>query len=177
VDAVALAATIGGSLVGLAGVGATMWSVRQQRESAKELAASQQAHERLLASGERLFEKRAAVYEGMVGVVQSWAEKVEDTEPILRLADDAAAPEQPTVDEQRALNTVLRTFGSEAVAKTFSDFVVTVREFFFEASSLRTLREQGAPALPWEQLQEKRAKVRSDLAALERLVSDELAAL
>ena len=64
-DGVALAATIGGSVVALAGVGATAWGIKQQRESAKELEASRQTHERLLASGERLFEKRSAVYEEM----------------------------------------------------------------------------------------------------------------
>jgi hypothetical protein len=85
--------------------------------------------------------------------------------------------ERQAAARQRALNTVLRTFGSQAVAEAFGSLVVTVREFFFEASSLRTLREQHAPVLPWEQLQEKRAKVRSDVAALERLVSDELASL
>src|SRR5439155_25935915 len=50
VDTVALAATIGGSLVALAGVGATAWGIKQQRESAKELEDSRQTHERLLAS-------------------------------------------------------------------------------------------------------------------------------
>jgi hypothetical protein len=57
VDAVALAATIGGSVVALAGVGATAWGAKQQRESAKELEESRQEHERQLASGARFSKK------------------------------------------------------------------------------------------------------------------------
>jgi hypothetical protein len=40
-DTVALAATLGGTAVGLAGVGVTGWSVWLQRKQALELAASQ----------------------------------------------------------------------------------------------------------------------------------------
>src|SRR5205807_1051348 len=80
-DAVALAATLGGSVVALAGVGATAWGIKQQRESAKELDASRQTHERLLASGARLFEKRSSVYEQMVGMLRRWREEVAGTEP------------------------------------------------------------------------------------------------
>src|SRR6266508_4561494 len=58
VDAVALAATIGGSVVAFAGVGATAWSASVQRRSARELAESRHEHELRLARGARLFERR-----------------------------------------------------------------------------------------------------------------------
>jgi Tfp pilus assembly protein PilN len=67
-DWVAFAATVGGSAVALAGVTVTAWGIAQQRKSARELAAEQHAHERRLASGARLFEERAAVYD-----LSSWS--------------------------------------------------------------------------------------------------------
>jgi hypothetical protein len=177
-DAVALAATIGGSVVALAGVGVTAWGIKQQRESAKELAASQQAHERELASGARLFERRAAVYERMMDVLHRWAEQVEATEPILRMAGDPEPPEQPTVEEQRALNTPLRTFGSPAVADAYGTYVQSVLAFFVAATTLRRAREQpGDIEEPWTQVEASRTRARADLATIERLVSEELASL
>jgi hypothetical protein len=85
VDSIALAATIGGSFVGLAGIGATAWGVAQQRASAKELATAQHEHERDLASGARLFERRSGVYEAMLGFLQVWVEWINATEPVLKL--------------------------------------------------------------------------------------------
>jgi hypothetical protein len=70
-DSVALAATIGGSLVGIAGVAATAWSNWLQRDSAKDLASLQHQHERELARGARLYERRAPVYEGMLMLLKS----------------------------------------------------------------------------------------------------------
>jgi hypothetical protein len=177
-DAVALAATIGGSLVGLAGVGATAWGATQQRDSAKELETSRQTHEQRMASGGRLFEKRSDIYERMIGVLHRWAEQVDRTEPILKFANEPEPPEEPSVDEQRGLNTVLHTFGSEAVADAYDEFVKAVRSFFYSAMTLRTIREQrGDAELPWKQMEEEREKVRAELKAIERLVSDELASL
>jgi hypothetical protein len=174
---VALAATIGGSVVALAGVGATVWGAKQQRDSTRELAVSQHAHERELASGARLFEKRSAVYERTLGFVQRWSEQVDRTEPILQWANEPELPQGPSVDEQRALNAVLRTFGSKAVGDAYDEFAKSVRDFFVHAATMRTLREQNALNLPKEQLEETRTKVRADLAKIERLVSDELASL
>lgn len=177
-DAVALAATVGGSVVALGGVSVTAWGIWQQRESAKELAASQQAHERQLASGARLFEKRADLYEGMIGVLQRWSDQVEATEPIFRMANEPEPPKEPSVEEQRDLNRVLRTFGSREVADAYDEFVKAVKSFFYSAMTLRATREQrGDAQLPWEQMEREREKVREGLREIERLVSDELAAL
>ena len=122
-DAVALAATLGGSVVALAGVGATAWGIKQQRESAKELDASRQTHERLLASGARLFEKRSSVYEQMVGMLRRWREEVAGTEPSIFSLAGAPPAEPPSPDEQRALNAELRTFGSKDVADAYDEFM------------------------------------------------------
>jgi hypothetical protein len=61
-DEVALAATIGGTVLGLAGLGATAWSTRADREQTRELATKGQAHERDLAHRARMFERRSEAY-------------------------------------------------------------------------------------------------------------------
>ena len=176
-DAVALAATISGGVVALAGVCVTAWGIRQQSESAKELAAQQQAHERGLASGARLFEKRSAVYEQMIGVLHRWTELVDRTEPVMTIVNEPEPPEEPSVEEQRALNAVLRTFGSPAVANAYDDFVKTMRGFFGSVGSFRAARQQGATVTPWRELHDSREKVHAELKKMELLVSDELASL
>jgi hypothetical protein len=177
-DAVALAATVGGSVVALAGVGATAWGIKQQRESAKELEASRQTHERLLASGERLFEKRSSVYEQMVGMLRGWLEAVEATEPsIFSLAGAPQLPEPPSPDEQRALNAKLRTFGSKDVADAYDELAISMFEFSAWALQVRTAIDVQAAQVPREQLEAARKTVRAHVATIERLVSDELATL
>jgi hypothetical protein len=66
VDAVALAATIGGSLVAVAGIGGNVYIARLQRRTEVKLAEDRQQHERDLARGQRLYERRAPVYESTV---------------------------------------------------------------------------------------------------------------
>jgi hypothetical protein len=41
----------------------------------------------------------------------------------LKFANDPEPPEEPSPDEQRDLNRVLRTFGSKAVADAYEEFV------------------------------------------------------
>jgi hypothetical protein len=181
-DEVALAATIGGSLVGLAGIGATAWSSWQQRESAKELAAAQQKHERQLASGARLFDRRAAVYEDMLRFLNVWMERVDATEKMMTFEGEPEPPEPPGPEEWRGMYAKLRTYGSKAVAEGYDAFSEAVVDFFIaRVPATRTVRETGTD--PEEavrihrQLEDARRKVREALNALERLVSEELAAL
>ena len=134
-DSVALAATIGGSVVALAGLAVSAWSVRQQRESAKELAASQHAHERELARGERLFERRASAYETLVNFQQIVWERIVDTEPILRLAGTPDPPAAPEPDDFRAMYVRLATYGTAEVVAIYEEFGTAVRDFFLELES------------------------------------------
>jgi hypothetical protein len=176
-DVVALAATIGGSVVALAGVAATAWGIKQQRESAKELETSRQAHEQRLARGERLFEKRSAVYEEMIGLLRRWHEQIAATEPSIFSLAGAPPPEPPSPDEQRALNAKLRTFGSKDVADKYDEFMRSTLEFNAWALQVRTAIEVQAAQVPREQLEAARKTVHADLATIEQLVSDELAQL
>jgi hypothetical protein len=178
VDAVALAATIGGSLVALAGVGVTAWGINQQRESAKDLARSQHEHERKMAQGERLFDRRAAAYEAMLAFVQVWWERIVDTEPILRLAGTPDPPAPPTPDEWRPMYVRLRTFGSQPVATLYEDFTRGAQAFFAQVGVMQAARRQpGTVEEPWRELEAARERVKETYDAMELLVSDELASL
>jgi hypothetical protein len=123
-DAVALAATIGGSVVALAGVGAAAWGVAQQRASARELATSQHQHERDLARGARLFDRRAEVYERMLAFMQLWTDRIEAIEAIYR--EGPEPPEPPTLDELNAWLARLRTFGSREVAVAYEGYAEAI---------------------------------------------------
>ena len=173
----ALAATVGGSVVALAGVGVTAWSVRQQREAARELAALQHGHERDLARGARLFESRAVAYEAMLGFLQVWWERIIDTEPLLREAGSPDPPEPPSSDEWRAMYVRLKTYGSSEVAALYDEFTVDTRDFFIRANLLRSARDTAQATIPWEGLEAARDKVHATYDRVEVLVSDELASL
>jgi hypothetical protein len=179
VDSVALAATIGGSVVALAGVGATAWGIKQQRDSAKELEDSRQTHERLLASGERLFEKRSAVYEKMVGLLRQWSPELVAAAPLLNIAlGEGQLPEPPSLDERRALMVKLRTFGPTEVGDAYDEFVNSMDEFHALRWMLSTTSEIPVPdQAARNELEVLRSKALADLAKVERLVSDELASL
>jgi hypothetical protein len=147
-DTVALAATIGGSVVALAGVGATAWSAWTQRTSARELAKEQHTHERDLARGARLFDKRASVYEAMIAYLLIWMQRIEATEPRWRRADEPEPPEPPGDDEWRAMQVPLRTFGSETVADAYDDLSGKMTGFYAAVGVVHRMREQGAVILP-----------------------------
>ena len=179
-DEIALAATLGGTAVGLAGIAVTAWGAWQQREPAKELAELQHEHERDLARGARLFERRSDVYEAMIGYAQVWWERVADTEPIWREAGAPDPPEAPGPDEWRPMHVRLRTVGSPEVAGLYDEFAQRTRAFFIQAGALRRAMNQRGrreEPEPWEETEDARAKVKDTFDRLQLRVSDELASL
>jgi hypothetical protein len=191
VDTVALAATIGGSIVGVAGVLATAWSARQQRLSSIELANSQHEHERALASGARLFEKRAEVYESLLStlliwrdrVELIWRERVQHELPRVRTDGEPEPPKPPSQDEWRTMSARVGTFGSLNVDTGFMQMVGAINIFFSTADGFIAARDAGHYLSSEEaksardQVQRARDHVVARFEALERLVSDELAGL
>jgi hypothetical protein len=176
-DTVALAATIGGSVVALAGVGATAWSGWLQRKSTREIAELQHEHARGLARGERLFEVRAAAYEAMLGFLQVWWERILDTLPVLRFGGAPDPPDAPTPDEWRPMYVRLRTVGSVAVAAGYDDFVKATNDFFIQVELFRSAKEAQEAKLPWQDVEDARTKVKGIYDGIELLVSEELASL
>jgi hypothetical protein len=179
-DSVALAATIGGSVVALAGVTATAWSASLQRRSARELAKLQHEHERELARGQRLFDRRADAYEVMIGQVQVWWERIIDTQPIFREAGAPDPPEVPTPDEWRPMYVRLRAVGSRSVVDLYDDFAQTTRNFFIHARHLQAVlnrRGRTDEREPWEEVENARKQVKEVYDRIQSAVSDELATL
>lgn len=179
-DPVALAATIGGSVMGLAGVGATVWGSSQQRKSAKELASLQHGHERELARGGRLYERRAPVYEQTLTLLNLWMERVDSTERAWESSSDPKPPELPDPVEWRKMQAQLGTHGSPAVSDAYREFSEAIRAFYERVNELRMLRAghaEGSASDAAVRMQDARQNVREMLRKLERLVSDELAGL
>jgi hypothetical protein len=178
VDAVALAATIGGSVVALAGVGATAWGAKQQRESAKELEDSRQEHERQLASGERYYEKLSAIYGDMFGLTRRWLPELVAAAPLTRLrlfAGELQLPEPPSIDEQKVFAEKLGLFGSTKVGHTYDEFVTSLKDFHAWKGTLTATSEliPGSDE-DWNKFEVLRSKALADLEKVEQLARDEL---
>ena len=177
-DKVALAATISGFAVGLAGVLSNVAIAWLRRGQDLELAEKQHSHERELARGPRLYERRVPVYESMMKVVQPVMEHVEARNPIVTFSSEPPLPPEPSLDEQRSLQIVLRTHGSKEIGDAFQDWFKKVRSFQLEASTFEMIREQGGQLtdeLP--RMETAREQAREAADTLARLVSDELASL
>jgi hypothetical protein len=178
VNTVAILATIGGFSVGLAGVVANVVIDWRRRTQEVELAEKRQMHERELERGPRLYERRAPVYKRMMGIVQPVMEHVEGRNPMVQFGNPPPLPDEPTIEEQRAFQVELRTYGSKEVGDAFHDFVQKVRSFQVNATVFETIRDQRAPMDDQrEQMDAARERAREAADTLARLVSDELAAL
>jgi hypothetical protein len=178
VDTVALVATLGGFAVGLAGVLSNVAIAWIKRGQDVELAEKQHAHERELARGSRLYERRAPVYERMMGVVLPVMEHVEARNPIISWSSDPPLPPEPSLDEQRDIQIQLRTHGSKEVGDSFQEWFGKVRLFSLNASTLERIRDQAESQQvvdAMEKMEAARVEAREATDTLSRLVSDELA--
>jgi hypothetical protein len=180
VDSVALAATIGGSLVGLAGVGVSAWSNWLQQGTARDLAATQHEHERELARGARLYERRAPIYETTLNFLNLWMERVDMTERLWTSENDPDPPQLPNAEEWRMMLTRLGVHGSPAASDAYRAFADSITAFYERVKELRMLRAghaEGSADDAATRMMEARADVREALLRLTRILSDELAAL
>jgi hypothetical protein len=176
VNTVALAATIGGSVVGLAGVISNVVLAKLRQGQELDLADRQHVHERELARGDRLYERRALVYEQMMGVVATTMEHVERRNPMISFSNEPPLPDEPSVDDQRAMQIKLRTHGSKAVGDAFHDWVQKVRQFQLNATAFEMVRDQRAPFTDErEVMDDARVEAREAADKLARLLADELA--
>jgi hypothetical protein len=177
---VALAATIGGSLVGIAGVGATAWSNWLQRVSAKELASLQHQHERELARSARLFERREPVYEETLTLLRVWMDRVDLTERLYTSPGDPEPPELPDREKWRGMQARLGAIGSPEVSAAYGEFWDALEAFYERVKELRMLMQgyaEGEAGAAATRMNEARGTVGDMLQKLERVVSDELATL
>jgi hypothetical protein len=179
VDAVALAASIGGTVVGVAGVISGIVLAQIQRGQAVALAASQHVHERELARGDRLYERRAPTYEAVIGIIQTVMEHVEARSPLARIIPAPDLPTEPSVDDQRAAQIQLRTHGTQEASDAYQDWFRKVRSFQFSATTYENILAQGGAQLDDTRTRMEAARNQAREAAdnLARLIGDELAGL
>jgi hypothetical protein len=178
VNAVALAATIGGAVVGVVTVTANVVLAWIRRGQEVELAEKQHAHERKLARGDRLYAKRVPVYEAMNRVVNPMLEYVEARNPMLTYNVEPDLPPEPTLDEQRELHLKLATYGSTAASHAYVDFVKKVRLFHIHATSYeRTKDSPRGLAGAGIEMENARTAVREAAEKLQDLASDEVGSL
>lgn len=105
-------------------------------------------------------------------------EHVEAREPLISFGGEPSLPPEPSLDEQRAMQSKLRTIGSTAVADALDGVTKAAREFFLSASTVQTIRTQGGQmGDEVTRMHEAREKAREATRELERLVSEELASL
>lgn len=142
------------------------------------LAEKQHEHERELARGTRLYDRRAPVYERMMAIVQPGMEHVEARNKVVRFSVEPPLPPEPELEDQRALQIELRTHGSKEVGDAFHDFVQKVFAFQLTATTYETSRDQGGRgdlSGEGQAMEDARKEAREAADKLQRLVADELA--
>jgi hypothetical protein len=87
-------------------------------------------------------------------------------------------PDEPSINDQRAVQVLLRSHGTPAVGDAFQEWFRKVREFQWRASTYENFRDQGGQfenaGLEMENAREEARALADKLA---RLVSNELASL
>jgi hypothetical protein len=177
-EVVAIVGAISTPLVAIAGYGFAEWRSRGDRDAARQLAEEAHGHERELARGARLYERRSPVYESLMRVVQPTMEHVEARNPIISFSTEPPLPPEPSLDDQREVQIQLRTHGSKEVGDAFQEWFQKVRLFMLHASTYEMIRSQGVGgdlAESAKQMHAARDEARDVADKLARLVSDELA--
>ena len=176
VNDAALAAAIGGSLVGVAGVLFGWLNSRGERHNAVALARERHDHERQLARGERFFDARSAAYQHALKVLYVAQERIDRTYPIVGPRPEP--PEAPSEEEWSDMFVKLAVFGSEKLMQAFEAYSDKSNEFYAYASTYAAIREQkGQLGDTVEQMNRCREEAREALLAIERRIREELAGL
>jgi hypothetical protein len=173
VDGVALAATIGGAAVGIAGIFFGWLSARGERQSAIALAASQHAHERQLARTTRLYDDSRTAYEGLADLILLMGEVVERTHPIIGPLPDP--PARPPDKELRMITARASVIGSQEVMDAADRLARQWQTFLLWADAV-TDATQGAASIPEArtQMEDARSVFRARSADFFRMIRSEL---
>jgi hypothetical protein len=178
VNAIALAATIGGSLVGLAGVISNVVIAKLRQGQELNLADRQHVHEREFARATAFYDRRAPIYEAMIAIVAATMEHVHRHNPKISFGDEPPLRPEPSLDEQHAMQTKQLTHGSQEVSDAFYEWRSEVRIFWVNAAKFEIAREEGGQLSDErEHMDNAREQAREAAVNLSRLVSDELASL
>jgi hypothetical protein len=139
----ALAAAIGGSIVGAAGVAFGWLNSRGERTQAQTLAKGERTHARTLARETRLYEDVKHAYIDVLTFLDAMRDVLNRTEPIIGPQPDP--PPLPSEDEARGLYARVAVVGSNAVIDELDALAAIQREFFARVHTVQIIREQRAP--------------------------------
>ena len=171
----ALAAAIGGPVVGLAGVLFGWLTAREQREHGERLARGQQEHERTLARDARLHDQVREAYEELLVLVYVVEDIISRTNPVIGPAPDP--PAMPPESELRRVSARISVVGSEEVVDGVAALWAAQRHFWATSQTLDMLRAQRAdPGEAWERVEEARTAFRDRRRELEATVRAEVRA-
>jgi hypothetical protein len=175
-NTVAILAVILGPAVGAVGIVFGRLQARDQQNHALKLAESQQAHERRLRTGDRLFEKRGSVYLDLFKFVDLQIARVERTNPTFTLGPPEDPPDPPDPDEVARMQAEASVWGSETVWQLVLEFTRAVTGFYLASSSLEAVkgRPGGDLAGAWETLNERRDVVREFYNKIRKQIQDEI---
>jgi hypothetical protein len=179
---VAVAIIGAGSTFGVAVAGYVFNYFTARRQEAGQLKrdALQREHERELAGGARLFDRRAPVYEEMLKFLNVWRDRVYATERLWESAGDPGPPEPPNFDEWRAMQARLDTYGSGGVSEAYREYWEAIEAFYKRVSELRMIRKgeaEGSLAGAAAKMEGARSNVGKTLKTLKQAASKELEAL
>jgi hypothetical protein len=175
-NSAALAAAIGGSVVGLAGIAFGWLNSRGERAQALRLNETEHEHQRELARGERLHDELHAAYSEMLGLVSKLLLFVERTKPMLVVGEPLDPPSLPEPDEMLRIRGRASLVGSEEVVKALDELAVRFRAFQGAAWSLDLHERQNAPNVGqgWEAVESKRERFREQVAEIERITREDI---
>lgn len=137
-DAVGLAATIGGSVVGIAGVLSAWHSSAKERSFRFTDATAEREHARQLARDARVWADRRSAYHGLIVHLLNIMEGVEKAHPMIRIGpvgggrqnqDDEAEAVTRVRTEEAAENLRLREIEASVIALGSAELVEIVQTF------------------------------------------------
>jgi hypothetical protein len=176
-DAPALAAAIGGPVVGLAGVMFGWFNASGERAQGARLARDQREHERVLAREARLGSELRAAYEELLRLVFVVEDIINRTNPII--APGPAPPSMPPEEELRKTIARASVIGSEEVMKAVEALWTAQRAFWINSQTLDSVQQQGGGTNVgdlFRQVQEARDAFRERARELERMIRAEVRA-
>lgn len=177
-NAIAFAATIGGTVVAVAGVWFGWLQSKGERHQAVVLAGKQHEHERKMARGERLFDARAVAYQELLRMLYRAMTTIDRTEPIITTTPPPVPPPRPTDEEWDEMMAKVAVFGSQELVEAFEHFVSKANGFHVWAATFKAIKNQQADiADTAEQMNKHRQEARDALKAIERLMREELSGL
>jgi hypothetical protein len=140
-----LAAAIGGPALGAIAIINSRRDAREARAQVVLLSDREHTHERDLRRVERIYEDKKAAYLAILKWVLIAIQRIQATEPIISFSGDPQPPEAPSENEWRELQVSGNAFGTQAVQDALDDFIEKSRTFHLNASTYRSVRDQGGP--------------------------------